>query len=275
MRGVCGGQSVRSRRGARAKSPRNREPVPRAQGTKNLRRLADGEEAAEPVPVVPEPVEAEQTAGAIPAEVGHVPVAVRVDPGRAEADDRELPLDFGKRGSERQELLDRRRTHPFSLEVGEHLLGAGSAVEVDKFEGDRNHTRAADGEVLRSDVVVLPVVATSRHHLLDGLPVVQLHGVARVAVGKILSGDAVLLKVITAVHHILVLVVLHGGGHRRVLAVGVQEELLQVLPSNPTRFVLCQKLRQLVCCDPTHLPFSLASAVKQFYTRHHYRAYYC
>ncbi|HLC69675.1 MAG TPA: hypothetical protein VJH75_01360 [Patescibacteria group bacterium] len=45
--------------------------------------LADGEEAAVLVPVVVEPVEVEVAPGAVPVEVGHVAVAVRVDPGRA------------------------------------------------------------------------------------------------------------------------------------------------------------------------------------------------
>ncbi|MFZ2189512.1 MAG: hypothetical protein WA057_01440 [Candidatus Magasanikiibacteriota bacterium] len=45
--------------------------------------LADGQEAADVVPVVVEPVEVELAVGNVPVEVGHVAVAVRVDPGGA------------------------------------------------------------------------------------------------------------------------------------------------------------------------------------------------
>ena len=45
--------------------------------------LADGQEPADVVPVVVEPVEVELALGTVLVEVGHVAVAVRVDPGRA------------------------------------------------------------------------------------------------------------------------------------------------------------------------------------------------
>jgi len=155
--------------------------APRVQGIKNQFRepkapstsLADGEEAAEPVPVEVEPVEVEVAPGAEPEEVGHVAVAAREDPGRAEGDDRELPLDFGVRGPEHQEFRDRRRAHPERLEVGEHPLGAGVLVQVHQFEVGVGRTVARHGEVARRDVAVAPVVVTGRDHLFDRLPVVD------------------------------------------------------------------------------------------------------
>jgi hypothetical protein len=45
--------------------------------------LADGQEATDVVPVIVRPVEVELAVRTVPVEIGHVAVAVRVDPGRA------------------------------------------------------------------------------------------------------------------------------------------------------------------------------------------------
>ena len=48
-----------------------------------MKTLADGEEAIDVVPVVLVPVEVQVAIGAVPVEVGHVAVAVRVHPDGA------------------------------------------------------------------------------------------------------------------------------------------------------------------------------------------------
>lgn len=147
----------------------------RSQGPEGL--LADGEEAAIPIPVADAPAEVEAAPGSVPAEVGHAAVPVRVDPGRAEGDDRELPLDLGVGRPERQQLFDRRGAQTQLVELRLDLLRARHLVQVDELEVDLDGALALDLEVLRVDVAVLVVVATRLHHLLDGLGVVDGDGV--------------------------------------------------------------------------------------------------
>ncbi len=52
-------------------------------GRVKMKRVADGEETAVLIPVVVAPVQVEVALRAVPVEVGHVAVAVRIDPGRA------------------------------------------------------------------------------------------------------------------------------------------------------------------------------------------------
>lgn len=226
-----------------AQAPRVQETENQFQGPKAPSTLlADGEEPTDFAPADGEPEEVELALETALAEVGHAAVADRVDPGRAEGGDGELPLNFGVSRPEHRKFLKRRRTHPVRLEVVEHRLRAGHLVQVDELEGNRDHARALDREVPRVDVGVLPVVVTGLHHLLDGHPIVD--------------GDDVLVG----------------------LAVdrqGVQEELLQVLPGNPTRLRLGDQFAQLNHGNLTHRTFSLASAVKQLYIRHHCRTYHC
>ena len=185
--------------------------APRAQGTENQFRgpkvpstlLADGQEPAVLVPVVVEPVEVKLAAGTVPVQIGHEAEVARVDPGRAlvEAYDGELALDLGVGSPERQELLHRGGTHPVLFEMTQDVLGVDHLVQVNQLQGDRDHARVVDGEVLRGDVAIAPFVATRSDHLLDGLPVVHGHGVVRATVGG-------------------------------------QEEPLEILPSDPPRLVL-------------------------------------
>ncbi|OGH86931.1 MAG: hypothetical protein A2301_00380 [Candidatus Magasanikbacteria bacterium RIFOXYB2_FULL_40_13] len=185
--------------------------APRAQGTENQFRgpkvpsalLADGQEPAVLAPAVVEPAEEKLAVGTVPVQKGHAAAAARVDPRRAlvEAHDGELALDLGVGSPERQQFRQCGRTQAIILEVGEHRPRAGRLVQVDELKSDRNHARAVDGEVLRGDVAIAPVVATRSDHLLDGLPVVHGHGVVRATVG-------------------------------------VQEEPLEILPSDPPRLVL-------------------------------------
>ena len=120
------------RRGEETKCPER--PIPtesgRLQGPEGL--LADGEEAAVPTPVVAVPAEAEAALGVAPEEVGHAAAAVRDDPGRAEGDHRELPLDVGVVRPERQELRERRRAQAARLEVGLDLGRARHLVQVSR-----------------------------------------------------------------------------------------------------------------------------------------------
>jgi len=56
---------------------------PRHFGRVVMKRLADGEEAADFVPLIVVPVEVEVTLRPVPVEVGHVAVTISVDPRRA------------------------------------------------------------------------------------------------------------------------------------------------------------------------------------------------
>lgn len=219
---MCG----QNRRGASAKSPRNRGPVPRTQGAKRLR-LADGEEAAVLAPVVAEPVEVEHALGAVPVEAGHVAAAVRVDPGRAEAHDRQLSLHVGVGRPEREELRQRRRAEAVRLEVCEHRLGTGVLVQVNQLRVDAHHSLARQREVLGVDVAVAPVVVTGSDHRLDRLPEVD--------------DDRVETRLPT-----------HDN------PVGVAQESLQVLPRHAAGLRLGDQLAQLLHRDfhrvsPRHL----------------------
>lgn len=110
---------VRSRRGASAKSPRNREPVPRTQGTKYL--LA-GDQAAALAPAAAEPDEEQHPGVAAPEEVRDAQVAAGTPQNGARQNDVRLAPEFGRDGLETLPVLAQQGGDVGETEVGLHLL---------------------------------------------------------------------------------------------------------------------------------------------------------
>lgn len=141
--------------------------------------LADGEETPDDVPreVGVVPVQAQVAPGAVPGEEGHAAAPVRAHPEGAEGHDRELSLDIGVLGPERQEVFDLRRLEAEPVEMLGDFLGGGVAVEVDEVKFDiLLRATALDREMLDGDVVVLPVVVTGLDHVDERLVVVHRDG---------------------------------------------------------------------------------------------------
>ena len=119
-----------------------------------------------------EPVEAEVAPAREAPEIRDVPIA-KVPPDRTESHDRELPLQLRVLGSEGEELLDSGGTKTATVKLAERLVGLRVIVEVDELGHDLLGAVAIHGEVLGSDVAVLPVVPSGRDHLLEGKAVVD------------------------------------------------------------------------------------------------------
>ncbi len=201
--------------GGRAKCPSDQCQGQRPQGPEGL--LANGEEPTEVTPRIVTPVEAEVSLRTVAAEDGHAAITKPVDQGRAEGDDRELPLDIGVLRPERQKLLNGRGTQAVRIEVRLDLVRVRHLVQVDELQIGLDDALALDGEALLGDVVVLPVVLTGLHHLRELQPVVDGHEVLRrLPVG---------------------------------VPLGVPQERLQELPGDTTRLVLGEQLGDLVGGD--------------------------
>ena len=134
--------------------------------------LADGEETVARIPAVAEPVEAQPAVAGVAPEETDVAVALRVGPDGAEGHDRELALSLGVLGAEGEQLDHGGRAQAQAVHLGQHFLVGGDAVQADEDGLDRLLTRT-HREVLRDDVGVGVVVATTGHHIGQGLAVVD------------------------------------------------------------------------------------------------------
>jgi len=138
--------------------------------------LAEGQKPEGPAPPGLKPEEVEVPLERMAPEIRDVPVA-EAPPNRTESHDRELPLQLRVLGSKSEELFDGGRTEAALIELAEHVIGLHVLIEVDELGHNFLGAFALHGEVLGSDVVVLPVVPSGRDHLLEGETVVDGDGV--------------------------------------------------------------------------------------------------
>lgn len=147
-------------------------------GIEVLRRrgLANGEEATDRKPAVVEPIQVEVPLGADLAESRHAPVATDLR-DRAKADDRKLALLFREGFPVGEHMLDLGRRPRVRGVRGFDFLDrvprGDVAIEMEVTAFELHDAFALDGETLRGDVVVLPVVLTGGDHLLERLPTVN------------------------------------------------------------------------------------------------------
>lgn len=148
--------------------------------------VTNGKKATVDVPNAVLPIQVQVPVLSVPAEKRHLAMTVLIDPVRADADDRELALDFGIGRPERQELIHCSRTHAVPVEVGHHIVRVQHLVEMHELEIDdhRSRTTIIIGllEIGVIYVAIRPLIATILQHLLDGLAVVHGHCVARVTI---------------------------------------------------------------------------------------------
>lgn len=138
--------------------------------------LANGEEPTLLTPEGVTPVEVEDALRPIRGEVGNT-VFRGVPEHRVERNDLEIPLDVGELRPKRQELLHLRGTQTVGLEIVLYLRVPSNRVQVDQLESGPDHVLAVDWECAFVDIVVLPVVATGGHHLVETHSVVDGHDV--------------------------------------------------------------------------------------------------
>jgi len=141
-----------------------------------LNRLADGQEAAEPIPVTAELSAAEDAPGATPAKIEHLLDTIRLNPKGAEGDHWKLPLGFRVDLPEHQQFLRRRRTHSIRVKVGKRRLSTDLLVQVDELKSDLYLTIAVDRKGSRVYVGINMIVVTGLHQVVGGIPVVNGSG---------------------------------------------------------------------------------------------------
>jgi len=140
------------------------------------RDLANGEEATARTPVAVEPTQVEDALGIIPAKIRHIAVTINLR-DRAQTDDRELALLFRESLPVRENMFNLGR-RPGVLGICcfdflDRVLRRDVAVEVEVAALELHGALPGDGETLRSDVAVFPVVVTGGNHLLERLRVVD------------------------------------------------------------------------------------------------------
>ena len=171
----------------------------------------------------------------LPVEVWHATATPIVEIGRAEGDDRELPLDLGVLRPEREDLLDGGGTEPVRLQVVLDLIRARRLVQVDELEFNLDGAIARDGEVLLVNFTILPRVSTIFDHFRERSLTIDRHGVLHV----VLAGE---------LFHII-------------------QELLEVFTTDNPLIRHLDQLGDLIHGDFAHFILFLASVDRQFYTR--------
>ena len=137
-------------------------PAPKSQRSG---RLANGGEPTDATPDKLVPVEEQEALRVAPAETGHVAVAIRAAPDRAEGDDRKLPLQFRLVSAESQKLRQSGRTETALVQLGQNGIGGHPLVELEEHDFGLARSAPTDREMLSHDVVVFPVVATDINHV--------------------------------------------------------------------------------------------------------------